>query len=296
MTMKTSYREPLYIWTWLNTALKKEWQKYSATPVTPDLIPGHEAAQGWGYVVAGYSLIEQGLKAILHLRGQKKPPKTHSLSVLFAELANEDQDVLRAYYSDFRQTFPGMKSFPLATLEDFLVNLDGGRNDQGKFIGSFDWRYFPTEEGSGSPMPLVSVNVMHEVMYGCVQLILSIERGDRHASTSTYGWRLHRERSRRHRDWLTVRMNSPGWGEEGERLEILAGPDPSGRSDYIVFEGGQIRVFFAPLPKAEAIALPIVDKRPELDSFDPAAAFQSIGVTMDRTMRDQEPASRHIMY
>ena len=59
-----TYKEPLYVWAWLNTALKKEWQKYAATPVTPDMLPGHELAQAWGYVVAGYSLVEQGLKAV----------------------------------------------------------------------------------------------------------------------------------------------------------------------------------------------------------------------------------------
>ena len=50
MTGKIIYKEPLYVWAWLNTALEKEWQKYAATPVAPDMMPGHEAAQAWGYV------------------------------------------------------------------------------------------------------------------------------------------------------------------------------------------------------------------------------------------------------
>ena len=62
MTDKITYKKPLYVSAWLNAALKKEWQKYAATPVTPDMMPGHEAAQAWGFVVAGYFLIEQGLK------------------------------------------------------------------------------------------------------------------------------------------------------------------------------------------------------------------------------------------
>ena len=94
------------------------------------MVPGHEAAQGWGYVVAGYFLIEQGLKVVLHVRGVE-PPKMHAMAVLFAELPEEDQDVLRAYYDDFRHTFPGMSSFPLATLDEFLVNLDGTRDSPG---------------------------------------------------------------------------------------------------------------------------------------------------------------------
>ena len=61
---KTRYKELFRIWVWLNTALKKEWLKHAATPVTPDLMPGHEAAQAWGYVVPAYFLIEQGLNSL----------------------------------------------------------------------------------------------------------------------------------------------------------------------------------------------------------------------------------------
>ena len=89
-----TYKEPLYVWAWLNTALKKEWQKYAATPVTPDMLPGHELAQAWGYVVAGYSLVEQGLKAVLYVRGGE-PKKGHELSVLFTDMPPEDRDILR---------------------------------------------------------------------------------------------------------------------------------------------------------------------------------------------------------
>ena len=48
--------------------------------------------------------------------------------------------MLREYYNDFRGTIPGMSSFPLETLDEFLVNLDGGRNSWGHYVGSFDWR------------------------------------------------------------------------------------------------------------------------------------------------------------
>lgn len=295
MTDPTNYKEPLYICSWLDTALKKEWQKHSTTPVTPDMMPGHEAAQGWGYVVAGYFLIEQGLKAVLHLRGIR-PPRIHALSVLFTELPAEFQDALRTYYDDFRHSAPGMSSFPLATLDEFLVNLDGGRDDRGQFIGSFDWRYYLTEEGSGAPMPLVGVDFMHEVTYGCIRLVEAIATEGRDAADSTYSWRLYWARSERCQDWLTVRMNSPGWGTEGDRLEILWGPGYQERFDYLVFEGKQIRGFFAPLPKAEEVKLAIIDKRNELEAFDPEAGFRSIGVTMDRPARHREAASRHLMY
>lgn len=295
MADKITYKDPLYVWYWLETALKKEWEKYAATPVTPDMVPDHELAQAWGYVVAGYFLIEQGFKAVLYVRSVQ-PPRTHALSVLFAELPAEYQDVLRTYYDDFHHTFPGMNSFPLTTLDEYLMNLDGAKNSRGQYLGSFDWRYFPTEKGSGASMPLVSINVMHEVVYGCVQLISSIDKGDEKADRATYSWRLYWKRSRLQRDWLMVRMNSPEWGQEGDRLEILSGPAYGDRYDYLVFEGDRIRPFFAPLPDAEEVGLPIRDKRSELASFDPDEGFRSIGVTVNRSARSREPGSRHVMF
>jgi hypothetical protein len=295
VTEKITYKEPLYVWHWLKTALKKEWEKYAATPVTRDLMPDHEVAQAWGYVVAGYFLIEQGFKAVLHVR-QIQPPKTHALSVLFTKLSVEDQDVLRAYYDDFRHMFPGMNSFPLATLDEYLANLDGANGSRGQYTGSFDWRYFPTEKGSGASMPLVSINVMHEMVFGCLQLVESIDKGDQEARQGTYGWRLRRKRSRLQRDWLTVRMNSPDWGKEGDRLEILSGPVYGDRYDYLVFQGDRIRSFFAPLPDAVEVGLPVRDKRHELEAFDPVEGFRSIGVTVGRPARREEPRSGHVMF
>ncbi|MCY3817353.1 MAG: hypothetical protein OXG59_13810 [Gammaproteobacteria bacterium] len=295
MTEEITYREPLYIRTWLRTALQKEWQKFSKTPVMPDMAPGHEEAQAWGYVVAGYSLTEQGLKAVLHVRSVT-PPKTHALSVLFAKLRADDQDVLREYYDDFRYTFPGMSSFPLSTLDAFLVNLDGAKNIRGQHIGSFDWRYSLTEKGSGVSMPLVSINVMHEVVYGCVQLVSSIDKGNQKAGRATYSWRLRWKRSRLLQDWLMVRMNSPEWGREGDRLEILSGPAYGDRYDYLVFEGDQVRSFFAPLPNVDEANLKVLDKRAELESFDPEEGFRSIGVTVSRLANRPKTVSRHVMF
>ena len=223
-------------------------------------------------------------------------PKTHALSVLFAELRAEDQDTLRAYYDDFRGTFPGMRSFPLVTLDDYLANLDGERNGRGQYAGSFDWRYFLTEEASSASMPLVSIHVMHEVVYGCVQLVRSIDKEEDKAGKATYSWRLRWKRSRLQQDWLTVRMNSPGWGQEGDRLEILWGPGYGDRYDCLVFEGDRTRSFFASLPNPGGIDLPIVDKRRELESFDPEEGFRRIGVSVSRPERGAEPKSHHVMY
>ena len=75
----------------LDTALEKEKEKYRKCPVKLDLVPGHETAQRWGYVVAGYFLVEQSFKVLLYIRGEKDVPKTHSLSNLFKKFDENDR-------------------------------------------------------------------------------------------------------------------------------------------------------------------------------------------------------------
>ena len=74
-----------------------------------------------------------------------------------------------------------------------------------------------------------------------------------------------------------VRMNSEGWDELGDRLEILWGPDYRGRHDLFFFKGKGAKPYFAELP--EGFSLPIVDKRQEIESFDVDQGMRSIGVT-----------------
>ena len=97
-------------------------------------------------------------------------------------------------------------------------------------------------------------------------------------------------------DWLMVRMNSHGWDIEADRLEILWGPSYGDRYDYLVFQNGQIKSFFAPLPNMDEIGLSMVDKRGELASFDVEEAFRNIGISVNRPVRRRAPESEHIMY
>ena len=148
----TDFKKPLWIIKWLDTALEKEKEKYRKCPIVPDMVPGHDAAQGWGYVVAGYFLLEQSFKALLYVRTNEKVPKIHSLSKLFVRLDDQDKDILREYYNDYQATIGGMVGkFPIKSLDQFLENLDGDDH-----VGSFDWRYFLTEEKRSQKMPLVS--------------------------------------------------------------------------------------------------------------------------------------------
>ena len=147
------FKDPSLIVQWLDTSLRKEKEKYKKCPVVPDIISGQEAAQGWGYVVAGYFLVEESFKALLYVR-KKKVPKSHSLSTLFDMFDKCEQKILQEYYTDYKANIGGgIGKFPFETLDDFLLNLDGDQDEHGGHAGSFDWRYFPIEGRQSQEMP-----------------------------------------------------------------------------------------------------------------------------------------------
>ncbi len=274
-----NFKDPLWITAWLDTALRAEQNKYKKCPVLRDLVPGHEAAQAWGYVVAGYFLVEESFKALLYVRDKYVPTK-HSLAQLFGLFEADDGDTLREFYTDYRETIGGaVGRFPYKTLNDFLINLDGVPNSRGNdYVGSLDWRYFPIEEKRGQRMPTVSVEFLHEIAFGCIRMVEHSNTRRSEPSRYTHSWRLRRKRVKKYHYWLTVRMNSDGWDNLGDRLEVLWGPDYRGRHDLILFEGERRKQDFAEIPE-EHFFLPIVDKRQEIESFNVDAGLQSIGVT-----------------
>ena len=271
------FKDPLWIITWLDTALKKEKEKYKECPVIPDLVPGYTAAQGWGYVIAGYFLVEESFKALLHVRG-KNVPKRHSLSALFNLFDPDDKTIIREYYDDYQATIGGDRgAFPFKFLDDFLANLDGDKDKRGDHVGSFDWRYFLIEEKQSQKMPFVSVDYLHEIVFGCIQIIRYANNGRFEPSRYTHSWRMRREREEKHNNWLIDRMSSDGWNDLGDRLEILWGPDYRGHYDLYLFRGKGVRDYFSKIP--DDFALPVVDKREEIEAFDAKEGYQSIGVT-----------------
>ena len=271
------FKDPSSILSWLDTALKKEREKFKKTPVLPDMVPGHEAAQGWGYVVIGYFLVEEAFKALLHVR-KTEVPKEHALSILFGLLEQWDKSILREYYHDYRATAEGgLGQFPFVSIEDFLVNLDGDRNKGESYIGSFDWRYFPIEEMQSGKMPLVSVEYLHEITYGLTRIVGWVHRGQSHPSQHTHSWRLRQKRQKKYHHWYTVRMNSDRWSELGDRIEKLWGPDYCGRYDLYVFHGKKKKPIFGEIPAG--LNLPVHDKRREIEFFDVEEGYRSIGVT-----------------
>ena len=271
------FKDPLWIITWLDTALKKEKEKYKKCPVIPDLLPGHVAVQGWGYVIAGYFLVEESFKALLHVRG-KKVPKKHSLSALFNLFDPDDKTIIREYYDDYQATIGGYReAFPFKSLNDFLANLDGDKGKRGDHVGSFDWRYFLIEEKQSQKMPFVSVDYLHEIVFGCIQIIRYANNGRFEPSRYTHSWRMRREREEKHNNWLIDRMSSDGWNDLGDRLEILWGPDYRGHYDLYLFRGKRLENCFSKIP--DDFELPVVDKREEIETFDAGEGYRSIGVT-----------------
>ena len=271
------FKDPLWITAWLDTALKKEKEKYKKCPVMPDMVPGHEAAQGWGYVVAGYFLVEEAFKALLFVRGSSTVPTKHSLSILFNLLEDNDKATLREYYDDYKATIGGMVgAFPFKSLDDFLVNLDGDKNVRGDHIGSFDWRYFLIEEKRSREMPTVSVDYLHEIVFGCTRIVEHASNNRFEPTRYTRSWRLREQRKVKYNEWLTVRMNSEGWDELGDRLEILWGPDYLGRYDLYLFRGKGMQAYFSEIP--DDFTFPVIDKRKEIESFDVEQGYRSIGV------------------
>lgn len=274
------FKDSTWILTWLDTALQKERNKYKKCPVIPDIVPGHESAQGWGYVVVAYFLVEEAFKAVLHVRG-KEVPKEHALSVLFGLLDQSDKLILREYFDDYKATAHSeLGRFPFDTIEDFLENLDGDKDQRGRYIGSFDWRYFLIEEMQSGKMPLVSVDYLHELTYGLTRIVEWAVYKRFHPSHRTHSWRLRWKRQQKYHDWNTVRINSKTGCEPGDRIETLWGPDYCGRYDLYIFQGRNTKSVFGEVPAD--LELPVVDKRREIELFDVEEGFRSIGVTRRR--------------
>ena len=254
------FKEPLYMTAWLDVALEKEKEKYEICPIVPDMAPGYDEAQAWGYIVTGYFLAEQSFKALLYLR-EKEAPKTHPLSTLFHSFDGNDKVVLREFYADYRATIGGNRGeFRFESLDDFLVNLDG---DTGSNQGSLAWRYYLIEEVP--EMPFVSVDYLHEVVFGCNRIVEYARNGRFDPTRYTHSWRLRWERKRKCDAWLNARLNSPEWDDLGDRLEVLWGPDYRGRCDLLHFIGRGTTPRFSAVP--DNIGVPIVDKREEVEAL-----------------------------
>lgn len=254
------FKDPLYMTAWLELALKKEKEKYEKCPIMPDMAPGYDEAQAWGYIITGYFLVEQSFKALLYLRGQDAP-KTHPLSTLFDSFDDNDKEVLREFYADYRATIGGNRGkFQFESLDDFLVNLDG---DTGSNQGSLAWRYYLIEEVP--EMPFVSVDYLHEVVFGCNKIVKYARNGRFEPVRYTHSWRLWWKRKRKYDACLNDRLNSAAGDDLGDRVEILWGPDYRGRHDLFHFIDTGLTASFRAIP--DDTGVPIIDMREEIEAL-----------------------------
>lgn len=262
----------------LNVALDVEREKYAKIPIKRDLIPDYEVYQAWAYVVAGYFLLEESLKLLAHLRGAN-PAKTHTLFDLYKLLPSHDKDLLREYYRDYRneEAVEYGTRFRFSMLGDFLMELDGPKHG-GKRVGSFDWRYYFIESPRGESLPYVSIEFMHEVVFGVLCIAEYAAEGQHDPRRHTYSWRKRHARVRKHMRWLEARMNGAdnGWESLPDRVEIAWGPDHRNRWDLYLFQGDRRRAYFTEIPRK--FDLPIEDKRAEVAAFDVPTEPKHVGM------------------
>ena len=164
------YKEPNEALTWLDAALQKERDKYKESPVNHnELMSDYVSAEGWGFVLVGYNLLESTLKFQLRQLNllQDSLQRTHRLLPLFGTLPSKEQTILTEYYDDFRSRGGGNNpSIPFDSVDAFLGNLDGDRGD-----GAFDWRYYLIEKARSRQLPTVSIDFVHEITYASNRIV-----------------------------------------------------------------------------------------------------------------------------
>ena len=269
----------------LNVALDVEREKYARVPIKRDLVPDYEVYQAWAYVVAGYFLLEESLKLLAHLRGAN-PGRTHTLFELYRLLSSHDRDLLREYYRDYRNeaAIEHAPRYRISMLGDFLMELDGVKH-RGKHVGSFDWRYYFIEHPRGGILPYVSIEFMHEVVFGVLCIAEYAAEGRHEPSRDTYSWRKRHARVRLHMRWLEARMNGDNaeWESLPDRVEIAWGPDHRNRCDLYLFRGDRRGDYFAEIPRK--FDLPIEDKRAEVAAYAADAQSKGIGIVPSQADR-----------
>lgn len=222
------YKHPSTALGWLNRALEFEKEKNRQCPVLPDLVSEFVNAGGWGYVVAGYTLLEQSLKLLLRLTTQEEK-YGHEIAPLFAGLSDPDKFILREYYEDLRLSHPTLGGYRLSTLDEFLEELDGEWGEGWKA-----WRYYLTERERFS-LPHISIDYLHEVVFGVLQILEEVLH-QHSARQSLYSQRRYRERFDKYLGWIGDRMNKPGWAELRDRIEVYGVYDRQGRTDFIIWQ------------------------------------------------------------
>ena len=156
----------------LITALKNDQSNYTDHVVNQDSNPDHWLV----YADAGYSLVEDSFTLLLEGRRINGPAR-HSLSALFNSFDEDDKMMLGEYYTDYKANIGGERGeIIFDSLDDFILYLDAVRTKRG---GHDD-----------QPVPqLFYVEYMHEIIHGCIRILVFAERGGDEPSQFTYSKR-----------------------------------------------------------------------------------------------------------
>ena len=279
----SKYKKPLYSRAWLETALHMEIKKYRKVPITGDLV--NMNAQSWGYVFTGYRLLECVLKFLIISRKEDSCPTGHRLTILYEDdaISDKDRDIMESYYVDYCRGKFGGFPFGFCSLIDFLDNLDKGYSD---------WSYFLIENSKKGLLPRLSIDVLHEVIRGCLSLARRPGPGKEFGGHPTHSWQLYKKRWSKGgllRTWLMVRLGlrdhafvlegtdvegitvSGSRGDSGyhvgNRIEVLMGPDHAYRYDFAMYVDGEVFSEFDLWPQ-NADSVPVEDLRKDVEAFD----------------------------
>lgn len=260
------FRTPIMVRMWLDCALEMERKKHDAVPIQPDLSADWEAAQAWAYITTAYVIAEQALKALVHytvgfdeerggLRG------THRLCGLFDSLSSADKRTLNDLYEDYflvqRADRQGVQQ---RDVRSFLDHLDKGR-------GSVGWRYSIAEAAEAREIPRLwhmHLRILWEFIR-CAKEVLHQRTSEDGYSPRPYSAVWREERFHAYYDWSFHKLNSEDDWVSRDRIELLWGPDPAGKTDFMVVRDRGFTFSFGDPEAAQAqLGIGIVDSRAEV--------------------------------
>lgn len=153
-------------WFRLDRACRITRDLVAKNPLKLDYSGDYMAAQGWPFVVALYSGVEQALKMLLlaqpdpqfALDDLKRPPFMHNLEKLYEKLPPDDREHIelhfREHWSLYNYDTGGQV---ICTAEDFIAHINRG-GEQG---GAISWRYVLVDETV--TLPAMSLWTMCEI-------------------------------------------------------------------------------------------------------------------------------------